>query len=92
MRLDTYLKLARLVKRRIVAQEMIQVGAVRINGRQTKPSATVRVGDTLEIAYPSSLLSLRVLCADEASLRRVRPEESWIMLEERRVDPAEKPW
>ncbi|HOO87437.1 MAG TPA: RNA-binding S4 domain-containing protein [Synergistales bacterium] len=92
MRLDKFLKLARLVKRRTVAQEMIEVGAVRINGRQCKPSAEVRVGDSVEIAYPSRFLSLEVLCADEAALKRMPPEEAWSLREERRVDPSERPW
>ena len=92
MRLDKFLKLARLVKRRTVAQEMIEVGAVRINGRQCKPSAEVRMGDSVEIAYPSRVLSLEVLCADEAALKRMSPEEAWSQREERRVDPSEKPW
>ena len=92
MRLDKFLKLARLVKRRTVAQEMIDVGAVRINGRQCKPSAEVRQGDIVEIAYTSRVLSLDVLCAEEAALKRMSPEEAWSVREERRVDPSEKPW
>lgn len=92
MRLDKFLKLARLVKRRTVAQEMIEVGAVRINGRQCKPSAEVRMGDSVEIAYPSRVLSLEVLYADEAALKRMSPEDAWSPREERRVDPSEKPW
>jgi len=92
MRLDKFLKLARLVKRRTVAQEMIEVGAVRINGRQCKPSAEVRVGDSVEIAYPSRFLSLEVLCADEGGVKGMAPEEAWSLREERRVDPSERPW
>ena len=92
MRLDKFLKLARLFKRRTVAREMIDVGAVRINGRQCKPAAEVRLGDVLEIAYPSRLLTLEVLCDDEAALKRMPSEEAWSLREERRVDPSEKPW
>ena len=47
MRLDKFLKLARLVKRRTVAQEMIELGAVRLEGRECKPSSEVREGNVI---------------------------------------------
>jgi ribosomal 50S subunit-recycling heat shock protein len=92
LRLDKFLKLARLVKRRTVAQEMIEVGAVRLNGRQCKPSAEVRLGDRVEIAYVSRVLAVEVRCADEPALKRMQPGDAWAVLEERRVDPSERPW
>lgn len=92
MRLDKFLKLARLVKRRTMAQEMITIGAVRINGRQCKPAAEVRAGDVLDIAYPSRILTVEVLQDDESILRRNRTERAYEIREERRADPAEKPW
>ncbi len=92
MRLDKYLKLTRLVKRRTVAQEMISIGAVRINERQCKPASEVRAGDIVDIAYPSRILTVKVLCDDEAVLRRRNSPIAYEVKEERRVDPAEKPW
>lgn len=92
MRLDKYLKLARLVKRRTVAREMVSLGAVRINGRQCKPSVEVRAGDVLDIAYPSRILTVAVLCDDENVLKRGAPGGAYDIREERRADPAEKPW
>jgi len=44
MRLDLYLKLVRLVKRRTLAQEMVTAGAVRLGGRRVKPAAEVKEG------------------------------------------------
>ena len=73
IRLDKYLKLSRLVKRRTVAQEMSEIGAVRINERVVKPSASVSDGDIIEIAYPRRILSVRVLTSDEVMLRRNAP-------------------
>ncbi|MCF0247494.1 MAG: RNA-binding S4 domain-containing protein, partial [Synergistes sp.] len=61
MRLDKFLKLSRLVKRRTVAQEMAEIGAVRVNGRQCKPSSEVREGDTIEVAYPRKLVTVKAL-------------------------------
>lgn len=90
MRLDKYLKLARLLKRRTVAQEMAEVGAVRVNGRQAKPSAKVSDGDVLDIAYPKRILTIKVITADEVLLKRKAvPYE---VVQERYADQDEKPW
>ncbi|NLK18288.1 MAG: RNA-binding S4 domain-containing protein [Synergistaceae bacterium] len=92
MRLDKYLKLARLVKRRSAAQEMISIGAVRINERQCKPSSEVRAGDRVEIAYPAHILTVEVLCDDETLLKRRDCPQPYEVREDKRADPAEKPW
>ncbi|MDR1731979.1 MAG: RNA-binding S4 domain-containing protein [Synergistaceae bacterium] len=91
MRIDKFLKMARLVKRRTAAQEMIEVGAVRIDGRVCRSSAEVTEGKTLEIAYMARVLKVKVLCADEQLLKRPQTVPCEV-LEERRVDPDEKPW
>lgn len=91
MRLDKFLKLARLVKRRTVAQEMIELGAVRLNGRECKPSSEVRDENVIEIAYMNRVLKVKVLCSDEAMLRRPKTI-SWEQLEERPLKPDEKPF
>lgn len=91
MRLDKFLKLSRLVKRRTVAQEMVELGAVRLEGRECKPSSEVREGNVIEVAYVNRVLKVRVLCADEAVLRRPKAV-SWEQLEERAVRPDEKPF
>ena len=90
IRLDKYLKLSRLVKRRTVAQEMSEIGAVRINERVVKPSASVSDGDIIEIAYPRRILSVRVLTSDEVMLRRNAP--AYEILNEKRADYDERPW
>ena len=47
MRLDKYMKVSRLIKRREVAKEMIDLGYVSINGKIAKPSSEVKEGDVL---------------------------------------------
>ena len=91
MRLDKFLKLARLVKRRTVAQEMIELGAVRVDGRVCKPSSEVREENIIEVAYINRVLKVRVLCADEAILRRPKTV-SWEQIDERPVKPDENPF
>ncbi|MCX7828349.1 MAG: S4 domain-containing protein [Thermanaerothrix sp.] len=89
MRVDKFLKLSRIVKRRTVAQEMAEAGAVRVAGRVAKPSTEVKDGDLLEVDFPSRFLKVRVLTADEAQLKRkAAPFE---VLEDRKV-AREEPW
>lgn len=90
MRLDKYLKLSRLVKRRTVAQDMIDVGAVRLNQRTVKPSADVSCGDTVEIAYPRRVLSVKVIADNELELKR--GAAAYEIIEERRAEQDERPW
>ena len=91
MRLDKFLKLARLVKRRTAAQEMIELGAVRINGRECKSSSEVNEGNIIEIAYINRVLKVKVLCSDEAILKRPKAI-SWEQIDERAVKPDELPF
>ncbi|NLB82660.1 MAG: RNA-binding S4 domain-containing protein [Synergistaceae bacterium] len=92
MRMDKFLKMSRLIRRRTVAREITSVGAVRINGRQCKPASEVRTGDVVDIAYPYRVLTLEVLCAEEGALKRISPDDAYRIIEERRVEPTEKPW
>ena len=65
MRLDKWLKVSRLIKRRTVAQEACDAGRVSINGRVAKPSAEVKCGDILEIAFGAKTLRAEVLSVQE---------------------------
>ena len=65
MRLDKYLKVSRLIKRRTVANEACDGGRVMLNGRQAKASAEVREGDTLEIQFGTRTLKVQVLAVSE---------------------------
>ena len=66
MRLDKWLKVSRLIKRRTVAQEACDAGRVSVNGRTAKPSAEVRPGDTVEITFGAKTLRAEVLSVQEA--------------------------
>lgn len=90
MRIDKFLKLSRLVKRRTIAQEMTEIGAVRINSRVCKPSSDVKDGDTVEIAYPRRILTVKVENADEAQLKR--RAEAFSVISEKEADGSSKPW
>ena len=61
MRLDKYLKVSRLIKRRTVANEACDAGRVTANGRPVKASYDVKVGDILEIKFGEKTVNLEVL-------------------------------
>ena len=61
MRLDKFLKVSRLIKRRTVANEACDAGRVTINGKPAKASTNVKVGDVIEIAFGTKNVKVRVL-------------------------------
>lgn len=62
VRLDKWLWYARFCKSRAIAQRLIEAGAVRVNAvRVTKPSASVRVGDGITLAYAGRVHAVRIL-------------------------------
>lgn len=65
MRLDKYLKISRLIKRRTVANEACDAGRVLINGRPAKASVNVKVGDVIEIQFGTSSVKVEVLDVQE---------------------------
>ncbi len=60
MRLDKYLKVSRIIKRRTVANDACDADHVTVNGRRAKASYDVKEGDVLEIAFGQRTLKLRV--------------------------------
>ncbi len=61
MRLDKYLKVSRLIKRRTIAQEACDAGRVKINDKVAKSSTKVKVGDIIEIEFGNKSVKVRVL-------------------------------
>ncbi|MBO4324011.1 MAG: RNA-binding S4 domain-containing protein [Lachnospiraceae bacterium] len=60
MRLDKYLKVSRLIKRRTVANEACDAGRVSINGKPAKASAEVKVGDVIEIGFGNRQVKVEI--------------------------------
>ena len=78
MRLDKYLKVSRLIKRRTVANEACDYGRISVNGRVVKASYDVKVGDKIEIALGARTLAVEVLAIAEA----VRKDDASAMYKE----------
>ena len=73
MRLDKYLKVSRLIKRRTVANEACDGERVSVNGRQVKASYQVKVGDVIEIAFGQRTLKVEVLSINETAKKDEAP-------------------
>ena len=67
MRLDKYLKVSRLIKRRSVANDACDGERVSVNGRQVKASYQVKVGDVIEIAFGQRTLKVEVTEVNETA-------------------------
>lgn len=67
MRLDKYLKVSRLIKRRTVANEACDASKVTVNGRPAKASYDVKVGDVIEIAFGQRTVKVEVLAVNETA-------------------------
>ena len=61
MRIDKFLKVSRIIKRRTVAKDASDAGVVVINGKEAKPSTNVKEGDILEITFGEKKLKIKIL-------------------------------
>ena len=78
MRLDKYLKVSRLIKRRTVANEACDNGRIGVNGRVVKASYDVKVGDKIEISMGTRTVAVEVLLVAET----VRKDDAAAMYKE----------
>lgn len=67
MRIDKYLKVSRLIKRRTVANEAAAAGRVSVNGNPVKPSYDVKIGDIIEIGFGNKTVKAKVLKLSEST-------------------------
>ena len=77
MRIDKFLKVSRILKRRTVAQEACSEEKVIINGKNAKPSTKIKIGDEVEILYAKGAFKFRVLNIKET----VKKEEAATLYE-----------
>ncbi len=61
MRIDKFLKVSRLVKRRTVAKEMADQGRIKVNGKKVKSSYDVKIDDILEVGYGERAIKAKVV-------------------------------
>ena len=80
MRLDKYLKVSRIIKRRTVAKEVCENGRVIINGKVAKPSTDVRQDDVIEISFANRTLKAQIINITE-HVRKENAKDMYLILE-----------
>jgi ribosomal 50S subunit-recycling heat shock protein len=83
MRLDKFLKVSRLIKRRTLAKEVSDQGRISINGKEAKASSTVKEGDELTVQFGNKLVVVRIDRVQETSKKEEAAEMYTIIKEER---------
>lgn len=81
MRLDKFLKVSRLIKRRTLAKEVSDQGRITINGIQAKASSNVKVGDVLTVRFGQKLVTVRIERLQETT-RKEEAQELYSILKE----------
>ena len=77
MRIDKFLKVSRILKRRSVANDACSGGRVSVNGKDVKPSYSLKIGDVVEIRFGEGALKFKVLALKET----VKKEEAQTLYE-----------
>ncbi|VYT98517.1 RNA-binding S4 domain-containing protein [Clostridium tertium] len=80
MRLDKYLKVSRIIKRRTVAKEVCEGERVSINGKVAKPSTNIKEGDIIEIQFANRSLKARIINIAE-HVKKENAKEMYEILE-----------
>ena len=80
MRLDKYLKVSRIIKRRTVAKEACESGRVSINGKVAKPSNDIKEGDIIEIIFANRKLKAKIINISE-HVKKDDAKDMYIILE-----------
>lgn len=85
MRLDKFLKVSRLIKRRTVAKEMAEKGRIMINGQTAKPGSSIKVGDELTIRYGTRLIVVRIEELKDV-VRKEEANDMYTVIKEERME------
>ncbi len=88
MRLDKYLKVSRILKRRTISKELAANGRVLVNGKVAKPAKEVNVGDIIEVVYGTRVLKIRVLEVRD-NVRKNEVNSLYEVLDEYRLEQQE---
>lgn len=88
MRLDKFLKVSRIIKRRTLAKEVSDQGRIQINGKEAKASSIVKVGDELTIRLGQRVITAKIDRIQETS-RKEEAAEMYTIIKEEKIGPNE---
>ncbi|MBL1226747.1 RNA-binding S4 domain-containing protein [Enterococcus sp. BWR-S5] len=88
MRLDKFLKVSRIIKRRSVAKEVADKGRIQINGILAKSSSTVKIGDQVKIRFGNKILEVEVKELHD-STKKEDAQKMYQIISETRVESSD---
>nr|WP_263323932.1 RNA-binding S4 domain-containing protein [Neobacillus sp. Marseille-Q6967] len=88
MRLDKFLKVSRLIKRRTLAKEVSDQGRILVNGKEAKASTNVKVGDELTIKLGQRMVTAKIELIQETT-RKDAAAEMYTIIKEERIGTTE---
>lgn len=86
MRLDKYLKVTRIIKRRTVSKDIISFGQVSINNKKAKPSTNVDIGDMITLQLGNRLITIEVLSINEKT-KKEEVLSLYKIIDEKEINP-----
>ena len=89
MKLDKYLKVSRIIKRRTVAKEVADKGRIKVNGILAKSSTDLKMNDQIEIQFGNKLLTVKVLEMKD-STKKEDALKMYEIISEKRIETDEK--
>lgn len=84
MRLDKFLKVSRIIKRRTLAKEIAEQGRIKVNGKVVKPSVNIATGDELEITFGHTVVTALIRDVKE-HVRKDEAEMLYTIVKEERI-------
>lgn len=85
MRIDIYLKRARLIKQRSTAKRACDVGAVIIDARTAKPSSQVKIGSCVEITYPTRRVVVEIAALPKSNASKEEARRAYHVIREEKI-------
>lgn len=86
MRLDLFLKNIHLLKKRNQAKKGIEVGKIKVNGKEAKPAYKIKIGDKVEIDYETALIKFEVIEIAEKPVKKADQERFVRLLSKERKE------
>lgn len=80
MRIDKFLKVSRILKRRVLAVEAAEKGKVIVNGKIVKPSCQIKIGDVVEVLFNSGTFKFKILDVKE-TVKKEQAENLYEVIE-----------
>ncbi len=84
MRLDKYLKVSRIIKRRTIAKGISDLGFVKINDRNAKPSSEVKPGDIVELTLGERIITIKII-STTFSTKKEDARDSYEIIKEEKI-------